>query len=179
MKKSIKIASLGVAALGFAAMPVAGVFASDNVDLTDTVTVTIGDNCSFTKATSGDFTADMTVTDLEEFGTNASTYKVICNNSDGYTVTASFDGMTSNDTEDTIPYSTSNPAAGTSAWGAYIDSGSTPVASSATVKQSSAATTSAGETFVAKYKVSTDNIQEQGTYSGTATYTFAQKQFSV
>ena len=173
MKKSI-LAVAGVAAFAGVAMPVAGAFAAD---ASDSISVTVGDNCSFAKTAPGTYSkSNMAVKALEEFENNSSTYTAVCNNSKGYTVTASFVDMKSPDTTDTIPYYTAtDPAVGISVWGAYIDNGTTPVMTGTVVKSSTKATTAAGETFTTKYKVSTDDVQEQGTYTGTATYTFAEK----
>lgn len=163
MKKKIM---LGVATLALAAVPMASTFA----DSADTVSLTISTTCTITGGT----------THSESGGLNAlvsisgSTFTIKCNGAKGYTATLKSATAMQNGTVSsyTIPYySSTAPAAGGGVWGAYIGSGSSPVAVGGTIKETSAADTSAsGSTVTMNYKVGTTSTQAAGTYTGTATY---------
>jgi hypothetical protein len=172
MKKSI-LAVAGVAAFAGVAMPVAGAFADG---ISDSISVTVGSNCSFTRSNStGTYNVTMNVDDLKE-NVGSSTYKVVCNNPSGYTVSATFEGLAGkNLTEnDTIDYSAETPSAGSQTWTATVGN-SNIAALTGFLMSSSEATTAEGKTATVTYKVSTGEAQKQGTYTGTATYTFAEK----
>ena len=176
MKKSIKIATLGVAALGFAAAPVLGASAADNVELKDELTITVSDNCAFTRTSgTGSYSATMTPNALNE-SVGTSSYKVICNNSKGYSVGAVFTGLTGDqDTPSIISYSATTPTAGSGTWTAAKTTVSGNIAAeNGTLMSNSGATSAAGDTETVTYKVSTTTTQAQGSYEGDATYKFVQ-----
>ena len=102
--KKIKIAGAGVAALGFAAMPVLGVFAATST-VTDTVTVTLADACALTSTQTSGPVGDGTHTDntytlnlqngqsgtvgSSTTGQSGSALNIICNNNNStWTFTA-------------------------------------------------------------------------------------------
>ncbi len=106
MKKAL-IAGAGVAALGMAVLPMAGVFAAstDDTVITDTLSVTVEATCTFSTKTAYNTstqtaTSDGNVSDTAYAATvlngaiasfnNSSSHKfgVVCNNSKGWTVTA-------------------------------------------------------------------------------------------
>ena len=111
--KKLKIAGVGVAALGFAAMPILGVFAATST-LTDTVTVTLADACALTSSQTSGAVGDGTHTDNTytlnlqngQSGTVGSSttgqaggvVNVVCNNNNStWTLTAvGGDGTTAN-----------------------------------------------------------------------------------
>ena len=95
--KTLKIAALGVAALGAAALPVAGAFAANYTSFTETVTATVQTACGvyseYTNATSKTEASDKTYNigniALGATGTaSGDTYKVVCNDNGGWTVSA-------------------------------------------------------------------------------------------
>ena len=178
MKKSL-IAGAGIAALGLAVVPFAGVFAADITSMKDTINVTIEDACTFDTA-SHSYTKTMTASASDTIGTT--TMKVTCNNYSGYEVTGAYSALNGNGTNK-ISFSESAPAAGTSSWAASaivtIDGGS-PVAAAylknnAVVMSNSKQTIATGDTAAITYKAATSNNIAAGTYTGTATYTLTKK----
>ena len=178
MKKSL-IAGAGIAALGLAVVPFAGVFAADTMSMEDTINVTIADACTF-DAASHSYTKDMTANTTADIGTT--TMKVTCNNYSGYEVTGKYTALAGNGTNK-ISFGESAPTAGVSSWAANaivtVDGGS-PVAA-AYLKNNGAVmsnirqTVEAGDTAVITYKAATSNNIAAGTYTGTATYTLTKK----
>ena len=190
MKKSIKIATLGVAALGFAAAPAFGAFAAGEVlSVKDALTVTVSPTCTYDSITpeaatssngnaysatlSPNATADLTATD------SATSLKVTCNDPDGYTITPVFSGLTHQgsttaDTHD-IAYSGDAVAAGTQTWNAIYKKGAAnPVIFSGS-NTAIEGTSTMTDTYTFSYKVGTGVDQAADTYKGTATYTLAAK----
>lgn len=211
--KKLKIAALGVAALGFAAAPAGLTFAANEYPdttsgptaYTDTVEVTINKSCLFGRGTAYDFgeTAfegdhHAGKTDVSSWGTGdvlsgsidaggvvegygSSNFTVVCNNEDGWQVTALAEALTGKTTgEENIPLGT--PGADVAAWNAVsasedadVDAGITVDGDTEVVVASSEKTTeTAGRTFTMTYNVSVDHELSAQTYSGQITYTFAQ-----
>ena len=177
MKKSL-IAGAGIAALGLAVVPFAGVFADDVRTMTDTINVTIAEACTFDQASHA-YTKAMTANKLETaIGTTS--MKVTCNNSKGYTVNGvytSLDGENGNK----ITFGEALPVAGTSTWAAQaivtLDGG-TPAAAAylknnSTVMTNTKQTVAAGDAAAITYQAATSNNIAKGTYTGTATYTLS------
>jgi len=185
MKKALVA---GAASLALAAVPVVGVFAATT--LTDTISVTVSDNCALsygsTAHTAGDGTwSSNTLSATRTNGTvtynlGKTTMKAVCNNSLGYKVAVkTLNNLTSG--SNSIPaYTGASSGAGSaytasvSGWSPIIDSGSAPTASSTkykqgdTVKTESAVT--AGTSFSVYYGVGINSTQAAGTYSGTVVY---------
>ena len=178
MKKSL-IAGAGIAALGLAVVPFAGVFAADITTMKDTINVTIADACTFDTA-SHSYTKAMTANTTADIGTT--TMKVTCNNYSGYEVTGAYSALAGNGANK-ISFGESAPTAGTSSWAASaivtVDGGS-PVAAAylknnAAVMSNSKQTIAAGDIAAITYKAATSNDIAAGTYTGTATYTLTKK----
>lgn len=174
MKKTLII---GAASLALAAMPVVGAFAATT--FTDTVTITVSEACSLSRSSgSGTYTATLAPNAVNA-NVGSSTLSAACNNPKGYTVKVATTALTNSTVSSyTIPYSTTTPAAGTSAWTVTkgASSATTNIANNGTVMETSAADTSTtAATQQVTYKVSTSNIQAQGSYSGTAVYTLTKK----
>ena len=197
MKKSL-IAGAGIAALGLAVVPFAGVFAANplTATMTDNLTVNVDPTCVFTEATAAPWTSidkhdyqavDMTMNDLKE-GIATTNMKVVCNDAKGYkvTVTAATDLVgpetATAGTYNKISFTSGNIAAGTSAgWQAERTTSSldtkdynlSSVAgdSNNTVLAKDSATAGAGDTATIKYNVATSENQAAGTYKGSITYT--------
>ena len=171
MKKTLGV----VAAAALAAMPMMGAIAADNIELEDQLTITVSDNCAFTRETgTGSYSATMAPNELNP-SVGSSTYKVVCNNSKGYSVGAVFTGLNGDQTPTAskIEYSATTPTAGAGKWTASITNGN--IAASAGVLMSNdGATAAAGDTETVTYKVGTTDNQAQGSYTGKATYTFVQ-----
>ncbi len=178
MKKSL-IAGAGIAALGLAVVPFAGVFAADITTMTDTINVTVADVCTF-DAASHSYTKAMTANTTADIDTT--TMKVTCNNHTGYEVTGAYTALTGNGTNK-ISFGESAPTAGTSSWAASaivtIDGGSPAAAAylknNGTVMSNTKQTVAAGDTAAITYKAGTSNNIAAGTYTGTATYTLTNK----
>ena len=178
MKKSL-IAVAGIAALGLAVVPFAGVFAADITSMKDTINVTIADACTFDVA-SHSYTKAMTANTADTIG--ATTMKVTCNNYTGYDVNGVYASLNGNGTNK-ITFGEAAPAAGTSTWAAQaivtLDGGSPAAAAylgnNGTVMSNTKQTVAAGDTAAIAYKAATSNNIAAGTYTGTATYTLMKK----
>ena len=152
MKKSLVA---GAAAFAMAALPVAGVFAADPAPITDTLTVQIGEACTFQRGDTGDgtYTKSLNLGQLDAaFG--ASNFVVICNKA--------------------IAYSATTPTAGSGTWTANAGAQDNMAATNAVLLENAGVTSSAGDTAAVTYKVSVRNNQGKGNYTGTATYTLTQ-----
>ncbi len=184
MKKSL-IAGAGVAALGLAVVPFAGVFAADPVSTTDTIKVTVAEACSF--STGGDnqsVTSSSTAAGAEATLTNA-THKFVINcNSNKYDVTATASNLSlkpavAGAQHTTIAFksatdyaSAASSKADDGAWTATITGDNvsqiTTAGTETSILSGKATTT---DTFTATYKAYVGAAQTQGTYEGTIVYT--------
>lgn len=195
-----KLAIAG-ASLALAAMPVVGVFAVDDLDVVDTIKVTVQPSCTF--RASGTGTLDGTYTDSGvngasvtpktsgEQGTNVHTFNVFCNNNKGYTVSASAQDLTNIDSaspaiEDTFAYkaSLSQTAGAAGEWHAQfagVTAGvsatqlpdSTSGTASGTIITKTGSTVTAGDAWTATYTALIGTDTKAGNYQGTITYTLA------
>ena len=182
MKKALVA---GAASLALAAVPVVGVFAATT--LTDTISVTVSDNCALsygsTAHTNGDGTWNTSTHTLSATRTNGTvtynlgktTMKAVCNNSLGYKVAVkTLNNLTSG--SNSIPaYAGTAYTASVSGWSPIqAPSSGTPTGTSTkykqgdTVKTESAVT--AGTEFSVYYGVGISSTQAAGTYSGTVVY---------
>ncbi len=180
MKKSI-IAGAGVAALAMAALPFAGVFATDTLSVKDKLVLTVSSSCTYdgitpeaaTSSNGNEYTASAAPNQLVSFGatSSATSLTVKCNDADGYSITPTFTGLTG---PTTISYDGSaDPTAGSESWAAYYSKNSgtaTIFAASGTAITGSSTMT---DTYTFSYKVGTGADQAAGTYNGTATYVLA------
>lgn len=183
MKKSL-IATAGVAAFAVAAVPFIGASA---VDFTDTLNLTIDNNCAFTRqstahgtgetwspsGTSSDTLTGTKISLNTETTLGTSNYKVVCNNVDGYTVSVNASALNKNAAEgDTtaasIPY---GAAAAVGYWSLTSDGTGASYADNYVAHET---TTTADESFTVTYKAYPAADQAAGSYTGTAEYTFAQ-----
>lgn len=204
------IAALGIAsALGVAAMPMAGVWAaaSDVTEITDTVKVVVESTCSFkTQGTNGASAAVMAFEGAAANGQQVAfqvsgaakdthVFNVVCNNNNGYTVTALATGLASGQSGShaTIPFaqtSAYNTAVGNIAteddgkWTATVlNAGTTgnmtiadkvkSTATDNTIVTNGDATDAAGVEFSVQYKAFVGQSTQAGTYNGTVKYTLA------
>ena len=184
----------GAASVVLAAMPVMGVFAEGGATTgsstyTDNLSVKIDTACTFARqaystggvenntthkndqGTWATDTLSATVTNSSLTSLGSSNFKVVCNNTDGYTITVATTGLTSGD--NTIPNNDTYTNA-VSGW-SPVYSGTKLVGNTetpATVKTVEATTDI--DTFEVSYSVGVSSTQQAGTYSGSATYTFAQ-----
>ena len=192
MKKSIIAA--GAASVALAAMPIVGVFAvGNNGTFTDVINTTIGDTCAFTRqatahpagtwSTDGaDATKDILTAQTIALGAEAtlgsSSFTVVCNDADGYQVTATTPDLVkpADASSAAVTMAYNDSAAGVAGeWrfasdgaGATIGDGS---AGDIALKETA---TTAGSNFTATYYAYPGASQAAGTYSGTVVYTFAQ-----
>lgn len=140
MSKSTKIAALGLAA-GIALLPVAGAFAVDRTENTETVIVTLPVTCTFNSdgTKTGTNMEDknyqvVTVVNGQLYNTESgatawhNTYNVYCNNSAGWSVYAV--GSTATSANDNDPYAAAvNQMAPSNHANTPISSAATPVTS--------------------------------------------------
>ena len=174
MKKTLGV----VAAAALAALPAVSALATTSASLTDTLALTIEDNCAFTRAQTGAHTGS--TWDSDAFAakvTNGSTndeiakskFTVVCNNVGGYQVTVAPTGFTTTDISgaESFGYNAGSYAASGSSW--YI--GGLQTASDNLVKKETAAT--AGTTFEVTYNAKVSTTQQAATYNASAVYTFA------
>ena len=171
MKKSL-IAGAGIAALGLAVVPFAGVFATDITSMKDTINVTIADACTFDTA-SHSYTKAMTANTTDTIG--ATTMKVTCNNAKGYAVKGTFTDLTGPakaSGNETITYGADAAvAAGDGKWNATVASASPLAKTNATVTSKNTMSAADGDSTTITYKAGTTSNQAAGTYTGTASYT--------
>ncbi len=165
MKKTIIITT---AVAVFAVAPAVSVFAACD-PLEDDITVTITDTCTFTRSTgNGTYSASMQVGKLNA-SVGTSTFNIICNNANGYTVTATPTSITG--TGEAINYSATTPTAGSGTWTAYNNTAEANIAATSGVLMSSnTVSPAAGASATVVYKVSTRDNQAKGAYSGSITY---------
>ena len=166
----------GAASLALAAMPVVGAFAADPAEVVDTLTVTVDESCTFDHdGTGGAYTKAMEPGALDTaFAT--SSFKAMCNNGAGYTVSAVFTSLAhTGNAGDAITYSAETPTAGSGTWTAQIDGGANIAATNGVLLNTNSQDPAAGTPVTVIYKVSLNDDQAQGTYRGTATYTLTQK----
>ena len=195
MKKSLKIAALGLAAFGAVAGG-AGVFAeTSGGPYTDTIDVTISDSCVFSRGATahvdgdgdtarGTWSSDLLSGTLAAGEIDAdygsSNFKVVCNHASGWKVTAAATALTGKTTDtENIPLGT--PTADIAAWNYTTtteDSDVTAAGASSDaskiVAQSTKTTPTAGRTFKVQYAVSVDHVLSAQTYEGTIAYTLAE-----
>ncbi len=197
MKKTL-IAGAGVAALGLAVLPLAGVFAA----VEDTVRITISSSCTVVGnntqgSTEGKlFEAQMTVSDDKVWdadATDGGKITVSCNSGTGWNITAVGTSSTANGaavTDMAPSLATSTPihtgTSGDAYWamkvaGAGVGDTSPNINTFASwhVVPSSATKVAASnqavseQTLYTGYKVHTSATQEADTYTGKVTYTIA------
>ena len=174
-----KLIIAGSASLALAAMPMVGVFAADPAALTDTLQITVNESCTFERGTGGSSTFQKTMAASavdDNFGSNTFTSK--CNNGLGYTVTGDFSDIEEdNDRGTAIAYGTVTPdSTHLGIWTAYKSTATAGnITNHSSILNTSAADPAGGTSFSVTYKVGLHDNQEQGTYTGTATYTLAQK----
>ena len=177
MKKSI-LAVVGLAAVAGVVAPMGAALAVD-ISLTDTLALTIDNNCAFTRATEGAHTGSTWTEDaFAAVVTNGSTndniakskFTVVCNNVKGYQVTVAPTGFTAANISGaaSFAYNAGGYAAEGSSW--YI--GGLQTANDNLVKKETAAT--AGTTFEVTYNAKVSSTQQADTYNASAVYTFAQ-----
>ena len=198
MKKSI-LAVAGVAAFAGIAMPVAGAFALDhnNIERSDMIQLTIEDNCAFIHKANGQTAATTVISDgawkndvfsgtvangqtYSSFAT--STYNVVCNNQDGYQVTAAAEALTDDDNTDAegwaynksgLTLNANDKDEDASVWTFTTDGvGADQEGDNNIVLKEEGATASTD--VVITYSAKVSSTQEAGQYKATATYTFAQ-----
>ena len=182
MKKSIKIATLGVAALGFAAAPVLGASAATDVtSFTDNLSVTVTSTCTYGTAVSPAATgsnysgsgAAGALVDLST-GSTPTTVKVTCNDVAGYKITPTFSGL--NGTEgivgQSIPYAASS-SAGSASWTAYYTKNSDAATAFTAGTAITGGPSAQADSYSFSYKVGLGTNQPAGTYTGTAKYDLA------
>ena len=200
MKKSL-IAGAGLAAFGFAGLPFMGAFA-DVTSKTDTIDVILGTTCTINSYThdtgtaaehssstatswSSDTLTAYAVAGAAYTNIGATNFNIVCNNKNGWNVSASASALTGQTTAaETIPVGT--VAANTTGWSYtpsttdtdHITAGSandTPVATSKLkTGEASHATGNDGRSFKVQYAVSTGNDVSAQTYEGSIAYTLNQ-----
>ena len=181
MKKSL-IAGAGIAALGLAVVPFAGVFAEGDptVSVTDTVKVTVNEACTFNVGGTS-LTSSATVDAGSEttFENAKHAFTIKCN-SKSYAVTAIASDLTYQTTGDETAPTTHNKFSYTNAytgsgvdgvWTTTLTGGDTGAAiktASSTIKSGDA---TVSDSFSVAYKAYAGTEQTKGTYQGTVIYT--------
>ena len=183
MKKSL-IAGAGIAALGLAVVPFAGVFAADpvTVGVTDNITLTVAQGCAFSAggqsvnpsassvATGG--TADFGANKTHAFTIkcNTKSYQVEAVATDLTNASAAAHGKISYVANATYTEGVADP--GTDGqWTAVLTGGKTDAAISTTKSVIKTGNSTDTDAFSVEYKAYAGTAQNQGTYTGTVTYT--------
>ena len=186
MKKSI-IAGASVVALAGAVMPMAGVFAADITEITDTIRLTVEATCSFNTnggASASPITYAATVANGEEAAFTSATHKfnVTCNDNDGWKVTATPTALTGTAVSaNTIPFVVSAnyvTTGKTGNWSADIEAGSggatvAPFGTNATIVATKTSSTDNAD-FTVTYKAYVGTETPADTYTGTMYYLLQQ-----
>lgn len=188
MKKAI---IAGAASAVLAAMPVVGVFADTLSTGTDTLEVTVDPACTMTRTGAEKYSNTIALGATANLNgansVNSSTYTIVCNRDNGYSVTAVMTDL-SNGGQDKFEYNATAGTAGTwtastlntingiagstSAISATLqDSGDNEGKYVGTLISSTKFTPAAGDSAVVSYAATARNNQATGTYNGTATYT--------
>ena len=183
-----KVLIAGAASVALAAMPVLGVFAVDDQDVTDTIQVTVSPSCTFSQG-GGDATYSVTGTNASgavnpvNNSSNVHTFTVFCNNNAGYKVSATATALNQTPSiSANFAYVATLPSSGTTgAWHATIASEATgvtaaqlPAGGAATdIITKATASGANGEEFTATYTAYIGTETPSGTYSGTIAYTLA------
>ena len=194
MKKAL---IAGAASVALAAMPIAGVFAADTTTVKeDTLTLSIAEVCTFTRnatahgtgadnptggawgASNNTYSASVAInTSYAALAT--SSFDIACNDPDGYQVTVGTTGFTATGVSGD-DYAWAYAAGGSlstdgqSMW--TLDSGSAAgknLANNIVLKRT-AMPAGGTDSFTVTYGAYVDNNQPAGTYTATASYTFAQ-----
>ena len=194
MKKLAIVAS----SVALAAMPVVGVFAADDLDVVDTIKVTVQPSCTFRASGTGTLDGTYTASGANgatvnpstsgESGTNVHTFNVFCNNNKGYTVTATAQDLANIDNaspaiEDVFAYKADlSGLTTTSGWHATIaattsglTAGQLPdsnqgTATGTVITRSNSTTATAGDAWTATYTAKIGSETKAGNYQGTITY---------
>lgn len=182
----IKFAALGVAALGVAALPVAASYAEvTNPQSADTTyQATIEDTFTFTN-NQKDQTITSALTNGGEVVTNETptNLKVVTNHSKGFNITAKSEAdssaalISTTVATDTIPYSKTALAAGTSGWNLTLGSGFSTngiialADAGVTIHTQNTPTTTTGVAADITYAAAASSSQAAGTYDNVVTYT--------
>lgn len=181
-----KLAIAG-ASLALAAMPVVGVFAADDLQVVDTIEITVGATCSFNANNSSsmsDTTYSATVANGAEAAFNNSgshKFSVNCNDNDGWKVTATPTALAGTAVStNTIPFVTStnySASGATGMWSADIVAGTgsptvNAFGSTATIVATKTAATDNAD-FTVTYKAYVGTTTPADTYTGTMTYDLA------
>lgn len=195
-----KLAIAG-ASLALAAMPVVGVFAADDVDVMDTIKVTVSPSCTFRASGTGTLDATYTATGVNgetvnpstsgDSGTNVHTFNVFCNNNKGYTVSATAQDLANIDNAspaitDVFTYKADlsglTTASGWHAQFTNVTSGVTatqlPDSNQGTstgtiITRANSTTATAGDSWTATYTAKIGSETKAGNYQGTITYNLA------
>ncbi len=170
MKKAL---IAGTASAALATLPMVCAMAADPAAITDTIQVTVGETCTFESSYNGDHTYNlsMSVNDVKAT-TTGTTFTAICNNANGFTVSAVPTSIAG--AGEAITYSTSTPTAGSGTWTATVDDSETIAATNGILMSENTPTSASGVSKTVKYTVSTHSNQAQGSYSGTMKYTLTQ-----
>ncbi len=185
MKKSL-IAGAGVVALGLAVVPFAGVFAADDptpVTVTDDITVTVNQGCSFSAGgTALSPAATVDAGKAADFGSNKThSFTVKCNTK-SYSVTAQATDLTNTSAtvHGTISYVASSAYDETTIgedgeWTAVLTGGNASAAIGTTSSVIKSGNSTVTDGFSVEYKAYAGTAQNQGSYTGSVTYTLTGK----
>lgn len=187
MNKTLKIASLGAVALGFAVVPVSGAFAATSFD--DTITAVINESCTVTKSSGAGTYSATIVNGKAKSDLAGSVLSVKCNSKAGWDLKAVGAGTATDKTQmvasgtgsgniatgTATSGGTSNWAfkiAGTGASSSYTSFAKVP---STATSIASGTTTTDGSSFTVTYQIYMSPTQAAGTYTGKVTYTVSAK----
>ena len=180
MKKSL-IATAGVAAFAVAAVPMAA-FAATPVEVVDNLQLTINESCTFSTGGTGLNLTDTINAGATTTWSDASHAFIVKCNSNNYAVTAVATDLTKSGAvgaHGTIGYvgnATYNTTATAATaddgvWSAFLTGGDDEAAISKTSSTIKSGTSTTTDNFSVAYKAYAGQSQEQGTYTGTVTYT--------
>ena len=172
-------ASLGMAGMGLVSD---GIVAADTTSVTDTLSVTVNETCTFKNTSDATFAGSaLNGSEVENFNDSGiHTFYVFCNNNNGYTISATPHDLTATNTEDVISYTENYTHTGVDGmWTAEIatsESGVTvitPVPAEGGAILLSNTHSSDSMSFTATYDAYVGTRTPAGTYTGTIEYTLS------
>lgn len=175
------LAGLGMVGMGFVSD---GIVAADVTSVTDTLSITVLETCTFRDVSDLTFTGSaLSGSEVENFShSGVHEFNVFCNSSNGYTVSATpYDLEAEGDITDVIAYTDDyTPSGRNGLWTAEITSDTpgitvtNPVPVGGGVIVSSGTNTlAAGTTFTATYSAYVGSITPAGTYVGRIEYSLS------
>ena len=181
--KKLVIAGVGAAALGLSVMPMVGVFAAGNgsSSVVDTIKVNLSSACTFSTGNSG-VTEDTTYTatsatngSLAVFSNASHKFNVVCNDPDGYKVTATATDLKGTNPSNVFSYTNGELSGADGLWKATVTAGTHDAPTTSAIAGNGGTIVTlghdtAGSDFTVNYSVWVGTSAIADLYEGTMPY---------